>query len=69
MGEGKKFPVTIDSNVVGTATFLPNGEIDIEFDINLCKRHGFYDFLVAGTLKNLSIGEFPNSETKEIDNG
>ncbi len=66
MNEGKKLPLTVGSDIVGTAIVRSDGKIDITFDANLCKSLGLYDKLVAKTLDNISIdiGE-PIPETKE----
>jgi hypothetical protein len=65
MDEGKKLPLTVGKDIVGTATLFSNEQIDVELDLNLCRFHGHYDMLVAGTLNNLSIEESFISEIKE----
>ncbi len=69
--EGKKLPVKIGNDIVGTATVLPDGEIGVIFNTSPIGR-SFYDLLVADTFEYLSIDagfspELP--ETKEINNG
>ncbi len=68
MDEGKKVPITVDGDIVGTAMLLPDGEIVVE--LNTSPRGlEFQNFLSLGALENLSIGESPISETKETNNG
>jgi hypothetical protein len=71
MDEGKKLPLKVGNDIVGTATVLPNREIEVVFDTSPIGR-SFYDLLVADTFEYLSIDarlrpELP--ETKEINNG
>ncbi len=63
--EAKNVPLKINGNIIGTATIQPNGQIDTNFDPDLCRQFNVYDYFIGSCLKHLSFEPNPSLEIKE----